>query len=202
MNNDGLWTHRGNKLVIGTLHGELVEIEAQYNPKELARTSTASWNAHPNTSAAQSKIGEDHRWLEYGSTEPRTLTVELTFDGYEEGISIAPIVEKLESLTIPVDMRSKRASERRPQLCVAVWGTQKLRCVVQSVATKLTMFDPSGEPLRATCTVVLKEADAVAMMEADHDRTNLNERDRRISSEANRWRPNPRGAKTDFNDLE
>ena len=187
-NRDGLWTHGGNKFAIGTLHGELIEIEAQYNPKELARTSAATWNPHPNTSGRQSKTGEDHRWLEYGTTEPRTLTIELTFDGYEDAISIAPIVAKLESLTIPVDMRSKRASERRPQLCSAVWGTQKLRCVGQSVATKLTMFDRSGEPLRAVSTVVLKEVDAVAMMDADRDRTNTDARDRRVSASANRRR--------------
>jgi hypothetical protein len=181
-NSDGLWTHSGSKFVIGTLHGELIEIEAQYNPKEVGRNSTASWNVHPNPSAKRSKVGNNFRWLEYGTTEPRVLTVELMFDGYEAGISIAPIIEKLESLTMPVDMQSKRISERRPQLCVAVWGAQKLRCVVTSVATKLTMFDTSGEPLRATCTVSLKEADAVAMMEADNDQADLAKRDARVSS--------------------
>ena len=201
-NRDGLWTHGGNKFTIGTLHGKLIEVEAQYNPKEEARTSAATWNAHPNTSAKQSKSGDSFRWLEYGTTEPRSLTIELMFDGYETGVSIAPIVEQLESLTIPVDMRSRTVSERRPQICVAVWGTQKLRCVVQSVTTKLTMFDPSGEPLRATCTVVLKEVDAVAMMDADRDRSDLDRRDAQITHAHTKWRPNPRGAKTDFNDLE
>lgn len=201
-NRDGLWTHPGNKFVIGTLHGELVEIEAQYNPKELARTSAATWTVHPNTSARHSKIGENHRWMEYGTTEPRGLTVELTFDGYEESRSIAPIVEKLENLTIPIDMRSKRASERRPQICVAVWGTQKLRCVVKSVATKLTMFDKAGEPLRASCTVVLQEVDAVAMMKADDDRTNIEERDRRVTAGANRLRPTAPSPKAAYDDLE
>jgi len=201
-NRDGLWTHRGNKFVIGTLHGQLIQVEAQYNPKELARNSKAAWNVHPNTSGKHSKSGDSNRWLEYGNSEPRTHTVELVFDGYEAGVSIAPIVDKLESLTIPVDMRSRVMSERRPQICVAVWGTQKLRCVVESVATKLTMFDPSGEPLRATCTVVLKEADAVAMMNADNDRSDIDKRDARITREHTKWRPNPPGAKTDFNDLE
>ena len=28
-NRDGLWTHGGSKLVIGTLHGELIQIEAR-----------------------------------------------------------------------------------------------------------------------------------------------------------------------------
>lgn len=209
---DDLWTHRGNKFVIGTLHGNLIEIEAQYNPKEVARQSTATWNVHPNTAGRQSKTPDNYRWMEYGSTEPRTLTVELLFDGYEEGTSVASIVADLESLTIPVNMVSARISERRPQICVAVWGTQKLRCVVTSVATKLTMFDASGEPLRAICTVTVKEVDAVAMMDADGDASNLSARDDKLSRASAKWRsapretakprPNPPGANTDFNDLE
>lgn len=201
-NSDGLWTHRGNKFVIGTLHGQLVEIEAQYNPKEVSRTAAATWKPHPNTSARKSRIGENYQWSEYGTTDPRTFTVELVFDGYEASVSVSPIVEKLEALTIPIDMNSRTVSERRPQLCVAVWGTQRLRCVVKSVATKLTMFGASGEPLRATCTVALQEVDAVAMMAADHDRTDIGKRADRIASAHTKWRPNPADAKTDFNDLE
>jgi hypothetical protein len=162
-----LWTHRGNKFVIGTLHGDSIEIIAQYNPKELARQAAATWETHPNTSAKHSPTGEGNMWSEYKTTAPRTLTFELLFDGYEEGISVTPIVESLERLTIPVDMHSRDATKRRPQLCVAVWGAQQLRCVVQSVATKLTMFDESGEPLRASCTVVLSEVDVAAMMKVD-----------------------------------
>jgi hypothetical protein len=162
-----LWTHAGNKFVIGTLHGTPIEIIAQYNPKELSRQAAATWTAHPNTSARYAENGESHMWSEYKTTQPRTLTLELLFDGYEEGLSVAPIVESLERLTIPVDMKSRDATERRPQLCVAVWGTQQMRCVVQSVATKLTMFDESGEPLRASCTVALTEVDVASMMKID-----------------------------------
>jgi hypothetical protein len=168
-----LWTHKGSKFVIGTLHGDKIEITAQYNPKELARQSTAAWNVHPNTAARHSKTSENHLWMEYGNTEPRTATVELTFDGYEEGEPITKHVENLERLTVPVDMNSKILSKRRPQLCVAVWGNQTMRCVVTSVATKLTMFASDGSPLRGTCTVTLKEVDVVAMMAADRDSTNV-----------------------------
>ncbi len=108
----------------------------------------------------------------------------MIFDGFEEGISIAPLVEKLEQLTIPVDMQSARISERRPQICIAVWGAQKLRCVVTSVGTKLTMFDESGEPLRATCTVTIKEVDAVAMMDADNDRSDIGRRANRVTAKS------------------
>jgi phage protein U len=46
---------------------------------------------------------------------------------------------------------------------MATWGTtlRGFRCVIESLSTKNTMFDSSGKPLRATCTVKLKEADSV-----------------------------------------
>jgi len=128
-NTDGLWTHPGDKFTLGTIHGELVEIVAQYNPKELSRQAAAQWHPHPNTSARSSKIGENYRWLEYGTSEARTLTVELTFDGYEQGTTVSPIIARLEALTLPVDMTSLKTSERRPQLCIVVWGEEKMRCV-------------------------------------------------------------------------
>lgn len=180
-----LWTHKGNKFVIGTLHGDVLEITAQYNPKELSRSASATWTAHPNTSAKQSPSHDTHIWMEYGTTEPRTLTFELLFDGYEEGISVARFVEQLESLTLPKDMSSKFASERRPRACVAVWGSQSLRCVVMSVATKLTMFDSSGEPLRAICTVTVKETDVVQMMKADKDTSDFKSREDQLAAHSN-----------------
>jgi hypothetical protein len=36
-----------------------------------------------------------------------------------------------------------------------------LRCVIESVATKYTMFDRQGTPVRATCTVKLREAGVI-----------------------------------------
>lgn len=186
-----LWTHHGSKFVIGTLHGEKIEITAQYNPKELARQATASWTAHPNTAARHSKLGENHLWMEYGTTEPRTLTIELVFDGYEEGKPIGEQVENLERLTLPVDMSSRVVSKRRPQLCVAVWGNQSMRCVVTSVATKLTMFGSDGQPLRATCTVVLKEVDVIAMMKADGDKSDVDVNQRGYVSDSRTSRQMP-----------
>jgi len=38
--------------------------------------------------------------------------------------------------------------------------------VIESLSTKYMMFDDGGNPLRATCTVKLKEADVVSMGKA------------------------------------
>jgi len=180
-----VWTHKGNKFVIGTLHDRPLEITAQYNPKELSRQASATWTAHPNTSARQSPSSDTHLWMEYGTTAPRTLSLELLFDGYEEGISIAKVVEDLESLTMPINMGSSKPSERRPQACVAVWGSQSLRCVVTSVSTNLTMFDATGEPLRAICSVTLQEVDVTAMMKADRNSDDFVSRQEQIASHNN-----------------
>ena len=163
-----LYSPKGNKFVIGTVTGKALEITAQYNPKELARTANADWHPHPNTSAKQSKSGDSFVAMEYGTSEPRSVVLELLFDGYEEGFPISGLVDDLESLTLPLDRQSLTPENRHPQLCVAVWGSQLLRCIVVSVTTKLTMFDSSGEPLRATCSVTLKEVDVVAMMKREH----------------------------------
>jgi hypothetical protein len=53
---------------------------------------------------------------------------------------------------------------RRPHQCVVAWGGRGLpsfQCVFEALSTKYTMFSSDGEPLRATCTVKLKEAHAV-----------------------------------------
>jgi hypothetical protein len=159
-----------SKLVIGTVdHASAdaaIEIGAQYNPKELALASTSTWNKHPNAHG-DTKGTCGFARLDWGGTEPQTITLDLTFDGFEDNKSVRDQIDKLISLTQPWDMSSSKASLRRPPLCVAVWGSDKeFRCVVTAVTTKITMFAPNGLPLRAICTVALKEAD-VATMWAD-----------------------------------
>ncbi len=41
-------------------------------------------------------------------------------------------------------------------------GARRFRCVIESLSTKVTMFSPKGLPLRATCTMKLKEVKMLA----------------------------------------
>ncbi|HEY3806506.1 MAG TPA: hypothetical protein VGL61_28070 [Kofleriaceae bacterium] len=161
-----LFTAPTDKLVIGTVDGELVEIAAQYNPKELALQAQATWNPHNGNGKKPSGGSQALSW---SGTDPQTMTAELLFDGVEENVSIRPLIDALISLTEPREMKSSDAWNRRPPLCVAIWGSdpRQFRCIVQSVQTKITMFDPHGNPLRAVCTVTLKEADVIAMWGLD-----------------------------------
>ena len=50
---------------------------------------------------------------------------------------------------------------KRPTLVQVRWGNPDLPIfegVIESVSTKLTMFLPSGTPVRATCNVKMMEA--------------------------------------------
>ncbi len=145
--------------MIGAVDGS-GRIEAQYNPADLQRDRPATWTSHGGVGTKGHAKGP--LALEYTGAEPRTMTLALLFDNYEHNKSIEPMIEELESLATPTDPKSTDEALRAPPLCVVAWGIcgmKPFRCVVESVSTKYTMFSSLGVPLRATCTVKVKEAD-------------------------------------------
>lgn len=148
------------KISIGSLD-DGTQIEAQYNPKELQIDKSIPWQkVNQANNANQQGIH-----LEFTGAEGRSITVELLFDAYETGGSIAGQVAKLEKLASVWQPGSTEENKRRPHRCVAKWGAalDSFRCVIESLSTKYTMFGDDGTPMRATCTVKLKEADVVSM---------------------------------------
>ena len=71
-------------------------------------------------------------------------------------------MQALEWLSSVLQPDATKEELRRPHRCVVTWGGFTFRCVVNSLSTKYTMIDTDGTPLRATCTVKLKEADVVS----------------------------------------
>lgn len=155
------------------------KITAQYNPKELEIGQNVPWkkpDAATQEGSQKAKAKEkDPIALEFVGAEGRTITVELLFDNYEKttvsnGVVThdpTPIIDAvavLTKLTSVIDPGTTKEEDRRPHQCMVVWGSTlpKFKCVIESFTTKYTMFGPKGEPLRATCTVKLKEANAVS----------------------------------------
>lgn len=163
-----VFTPATDRLVIATVDGaelDQIEVSAQYNPKELGKQAQATWSP-ANGNGKKPSGGK--QTLSWTGTAPQTMTAELLFDGVEENKSIQPAIDALISLTEPRRMQSSDAWQRRPPLCVAVWGVSPaFRCIVAGVQVKVTMFGKDGTPLRATCTVTLTEADVVAMWDAE-----------------------------------
>jgi hypothetical protein len=131
---------------------------AQYNPAQLQIEESASWTSSANKN-------DNHPQLEYASTAPRTLSMELFFDTYEEPLDRRNVKRRfLDPLSQLVQVMDPKGTEerRRPPLVRMLWG-ESLKLdpftgVIQALSHKLTMFDRDGTPLRATCAVKMMEA--------------------------------------------
>ncbi len=151
------------KLKIGSLDKPSLTVEAQYNPKELQVDQTVPWKKPQSANqTGGDKKDDNYMTLEFTGAEGRTMSVEMLFDGYEKKSSIAGKVGVLEEMARVQDPDSTEEKNRRPHHCIISWGDRGLpnfKCVIESLSTKYTMFSSEGTPLRATCTVKLKEAE-------------------------------------------
>ena len=171
----------GTKISLISIDDGTLEVTAQYNPKELQVDQNVPWKKpDAATQAGQQQGGagkakgpdENYMTLEFTGAEGRTMTVELLFDGYQASGGSRPAMDvqvqvgKLEQMARVMEPESQDEKKRRPHhLTVrwgsAIWGTGRLDCVIESLSTKYSMFSSEGTPLRATCTVKLKEAQRV-----------------------------------------
>ncbi len=159
------------KLAIKSLDGGPT-VEAQYNPKELQVDKSIPWSKKNQANKTQAQ----GIYLEFTGAEGRSMSVEMLFDEYEKGggshtkafKSVIDKISDLETLASVIDANSTDENKRRPHRCLVVWGTgmPSFRCVIESLSTKYTMISSDGTPLRATCTVKLKEADVVGVGKA------------------------------------
>ena len=141
------------KLLIVPLEGGGSPVEAHFNPKEIQVDKTVPWQKHKDSKA-------DEPYLEFTGAEGRTLSMELLFDSYEDGG--ATVDGPLEALTTMAKMKQQDGpeEERRPPLLAVRNGpfSGDFKCVMESLSIKITMFNKSNQPVRATANVKLKEA--------------------------------------------
>ncbi|HLU66919.1 MAG TPA: hypothetical protein VKZ63_11625 [Kofleriaceae bacterium] len=159
------------------------EVVALFNPKELSIEKSVPWNKHKTSKG-------DNPVLEFTDAEPKVLSVELLFDGYESRTNVySKYIKKLESFTLI--MGGSNEKKKRPPMCLFMWGKNfpSFMGVIESLATKFTMFLSDGTPVRATCTIKMKQADKLT--KADDKKTPMDEyaADGSIATEDDRRRP-------------
>jgi len=174
------------KLWIASIDTPELEVQAQYNPKELQIDKQVPWQPHKSRdNRAAGKRSErkpsEQSDLEFNGAPTRSMTVELLFDGYEQGASVEPAVRRLEQMSSVRDPESSKPELRRAHHCVVAWGDQQrgmrpFRCVIEALATKYMMWNHAGTPLRATCTLKLKEAERMGRSPTE-ERTQYHARD-------------------------
>jgi hypothetical protein len=139
-----------------------VTLKAQYNPKELSFEKSANWS--PADAAIPKQNGSD---VNYKPSPPRTLSMELMFDGYEEDVDVSrEYVSKLMQLINVMDPDGVDEDRKRPSMIQVVWPeeSERFRGVLQSVSTKYTMFNENGKPVRATCSIKVMEVSLGALL--------------------------------------
>lgn len=154
--------------------GGETSICAQYNPGTLEVSQNVPWKKPDAATGsggggsgppppATSQEDKNYMVLEFTGAEGRTLSLELLFDGVEDNRDVSDQVRVLNTLASVRDHGSSDEKMRRPHHCVVVWPNvlPRFTCVIEGLTTKYTMFAPNGTPLRATCTVKLKEAHGV-----------------------------------------
>jgi hypothetical protein len=132
---------------------QTVTVEANFNPKEIQLDKSVPWQKQKKAKGAAD--------LEFTGAEPRTMSLELMFDGFETNASVQPQIDMLHQLS-DID-----TSLKRPPKVKVIWGTDKesgsgalpkFEAVIESVSIKYTMFSSDGQVLRATANVKLKQA--------------------------------------------
>lgn len=88
---------------------------------------------------------------QFVSGNAQTLTMELFFDSYEEGIDVREYTDKITSL---LDINEEMHA---PPLCRFIWGSLNFKAVLERVTQKFTMFLDTGIPVRAKLNVTFKE---------------------------------------------
>jgi hypothetical protein len=129
--------------------------EFQLNPTAVATERTATWQV------ADKPAQGDEPELEFTSSDGRSLSLDLAFDTMDSKENVySKFIQSLESLTL-VD-----PALQRPPMVKVIWSSNGLPTfsgVVQSMATKYTMFLPDGTPVRATATIKMKQASRVSV---------------------------------------
>lgn len=144
------------KLTIGSLDDPDLAVETDYNPKEIALSRTVPWGT-------KNHLGKDALDPEFTGSQPRSMELELFFDSYETGYPLQDIITNLETMATPT-INASDETKRRPHYCIVTWGQGKraafppMRCVIESVTTKITMFARDGAPLRIVANVKVREA--------------------------------------------
>jgi hypothetical protein len=146
------------KLTIYSVEGPKIEVKAMFNPKELSVNKSTPWTKSPNS---KGNVPD----LEFTSAEGRSMSFELLFDTYEEGGNVhTKYVADLVKLSMVRNPDGSEEEKRPPKVGVkwADGALPEFLGVVESVGTKYTMFLPDGTPVRATCTVSIKEANSLS----------------------------------------
>lgn len=143
-------------------------IKVLFNPNSYSIAKSVTWSApRASDGTTQQTVNTTNApMLSFGGGGSRVLTLELFFDVTEMAGAIPPVkdVRTLTNKIVALSLIDQDAKPTpRPPTCEVSWGTQPKGSdfpfvgVVSSLTQRFTLFRNSGEPIRATLTVVFTE---------------------------------------------
>ena len=133
------------------------KLEFKFNPSEYSAQKSAQWDA-PKRSMS-TKAGAKPEFI---GTSPQTVNMQIFFDDWEAAMGdVTKDVEKLFKWCTP-SHKSIGRDTPHPPLLRLIWGSNlhlaERKFYLASVNAKYTMFGRTGNPLRATADISLKES--------------------------------------------
>ena len=111
-------------------------IAVQYNPEKYSKSWNMTWQ----------EVG---RTLQWTRTTPGDFTLNMKFDGYEEGKDVTDMTREIRDMLNP-------AAGHKPMGCLFQWGKVVYKGVVKSVTEDYTLFLADGKPVRSELTLTLQ----------------------------------------------
>lgn len=127
-------------------------LEFKFNPSEYSVSKGARWKL-PERNMKDPQGGKP----EFLGSDPQTISMQIFFDDWEAAFgNVTKDVDQLFEWCSP-----KQESKPQPAELLFTWGsnTQLVdqKFYLEKVSVKYTMFSRTGNPLRATADIVLKE---------------------------------------------
>jgi nucleoid-associated protein YgaU len=132
--------------------GSIKTLKFTFNPKDYSMSLGGNWSFKPQKASLEPP--------EFTGTTPRTLDVELFLDATDQNAgdvsgSVATVLRAVR----PTD-KSISDGTPFPPIAVFSWGAARpFVGVVSKVSAQMTLFRPSGQPVRASCKLSLLEYD-------------------------------------------
>ena len=131
-------------------------LEFKFNPSEYSVKKSAQWDTPKRSMGTESGSKP-----EFVGSNPQTVGLQIFFDDWERAVGdVTKDVEKLLKWCSPSD-RSVSRQTPHPPLLRFIWGSNshlaERKFYLETVNAKYTMFGRTGNPLRATADISLKE---------------------------------------------
>ena len=132
-------------------------LEFMFNPTEYTVKKSSNWKGQ-----ARSMSSDAGGTPDFAGSEPQTLSMQIFFDDWESPVGdVTKQCELLFYWCAPSKLSLFSDKPQPPELHF-IWGSNLQlalkKWIMESVSVKYTMFGRTGNPLRATADITLKEA--------------------------------------------